>query len=79
MDTIRKYFEKKGNDIRIFTSINEDGEDQLERLIHELSEEAKENEQEDDPSNSTDQPQIDKCDEILMRLGALKSTERQTD
>lgn len=38
---IRKHFEKKGNDIRVFTSIYEDGEDQLNNLIEELNEEAK--------------------------------------
>ena len=41
---IRKYFEKKGMDMRVFTSIFEDGEDQINKLINELNEEAKEKE-----------------------------------
>jgi hypothetical protein len=75
---IRKYFEKKGSDIRVFTSIYEDGEDQLEKLINELSEEAKEKEgagpggasasPEQDDDNKEDRPEVDRCDEILEQL-----------
>ena len=63
---LRKYFEKKGRDIRIFTSIFEDGEDQLEKLIEELSEEAREKENDD---NKDEEPEMDRCDYILSRLG----------
>ena len=41
---IRKYFEKKGMDIRVYTSIYEDGEDQLSNLIEDLKQDAKEEE-----------------------------------
>ena len=41
---IRKYFENKGNEIRAYTSIYDEGEDQLENLISELSKEAEEKE-----------------------------------
>lgn len=73
---IRKYFEKKGNDIRIYTSLYEDGEDELDKLIHELSEEAKEEEKEEDHE---EKPRLDKCDEILVRLGALQNTNKEKE
>ncbi len=63
---IRKYFEKKKMDIRIYTSIYEDGEDQLEKLIFELSEDAKEQEQNKDAK--IEKPKMDRCDMILERL-----------
>ena len=45
---IRKYFEKKGIDLRIFTSIYDGGEDQLLTLINDLQDEAKEKEEKQD-------------------------------
>ncbi len=64
---IRKYFEKKGNDIQVFTSIYEDGEDQLAKLIDQLSKEA---EEKDNDEKELDEPlpEIDICDDILNRL-----------
>ena len=64
---IRKHFEKKGNDIRVFTSIYEDGEDQLNHLIDELNEDAKQKEIEEDE----EEPECaaDRCDVIIDRLG----------
>ena len=38
---IRTYFGKKGMDIRVYTSIYEDGEDQLSNLIEDLKKEAR--------------------------------------
>ena len=38
---IRKYFEKKRMDIRVFTSLFDEGEDQLANLIDDLRREAK--------------------------------------
>lgn len=63
---IRKYFEKKGNDIRVFTSIYEDGEDQLKNLIDELNIEAREKENEEEKE---DECEADRCDAILAQLG----------
>src|SRR6185437_8753480 len=54
---IRKHFEKKGMDIDVFTSLNEDGVDQLQKLIDQLSAEAKEEEQEE----PEEEPQVDRC------------------
>ena len=62
---IRKYFEKKGNDIRCYTSLYEDGEDQLQKLIDELSNEA---EEKDNADNEEEVPKVDRCDDILDRL-----------
>ena len=44
---IQKYFEDRGYDIRVYTSIFEDGEDELDNLIAELSKE-QEKEEEDE-------------------------------
>ena len=41
---IRKHFEKKDVELHVFTSLYEDGEAQLQKFIHELIEEAKQNE-----------------------------------
>ncbi len=67
---IRKYFEKKGNDITIHTGIHEDGEDQLANLINELGDEAKPEDKQVGPeSEETEQgPEVDRCDDILNRL-----------
>ena len=46
---IRKYFKKKGMDVRVFTSIYENGEDQLANLVDDLKQEAKD--LEDDPDD----------------------------
>ena len=46
---IQKYFEDRGYDIRVYTSIFEDGEDELDNLIAELSKE-QEKEEKDDQS-----------------------------
>ena len=67
---IRKYFEKKGNDLRVYTSIYEDGQDQLANLIEELSKEARDDDEHEDKE---DEPEIDPCDNILGRLGCMES------
>ena len=50
---IRKHFKNKGIEMNCFTSIYEDGEDQLQKLIDQLSAEAKE--QEEDQEESEDE------------------------
>ena len=68
---IRKYFEKKGMDIRVYTSIYEDGEDQLSNLIEDLKQDAKEEEtkKKGGSKNEIEEvPESDKCDDILQRL-----------
>lgn len=74
---IRKYFKDKGMELHVFTSIFEDGQDQLETLVENLMQEAKEREEaeekekekkkesceEDDPLYSQR-----RCDDILDRL-----------
>ena len=50
---IRKHFKSKGIEMNCFTSIYEDGEDQLQKLIDQLSAEAKE--QEEDQEESEDE------------------------
>ncbi len=62
---IRKYFKKKDMEINVFTSLYENGEDQLQKLINQLSEEAQANEEEQEPE---EEPEIDRCDDILERL-----------
>ena len=69
---IRKHFEKKGMDIRVFSSIFEDGEDQLTKLIDELNEEAKEKEQHNEEEEEEMTPD-QRCDEILQRLACMSS------
>lgn len=73
---IRKHFDKKGMDIRVFTSIFEDGEDQLNKLIQELSEEAKEKEHMLESEVQQGEEELtpdEKCDEILQRLSCMHS------
>lgn len=62
---IRKYFTNKDMDIRVYTSIFEDGEDQLSNLIEDLKQEAKD---EEDKANEEPEDEVDKCDDILERL-----------
>lgn len=70
---IRKYFEKKKMDIRVFTSIFEDGEDQINKLINELNEEAKQNEEDKEDEQVEEEP-INKCDDILDRLANMQQS-----
>ena len=63
---IRKYFEKKGNDIRVYTSLYEDGEDQLQKMIDELSNEAQEEDQKNEEKEEL--LPVNRCDDILERL-----------
>ena len=51
-------------EINVFTSLYEDGEDQLQKLINQLSAEAQENEE----NPQEEAPQLDRCDDILERL-----------
>lgn len=69
---IRKYFDNKGMDLRIFTSLYEDGEDQLHILIEDLKREAKEKEEEN-LENNEEQEQEDTCENILARLASMPS------
>src|SRR5690606_33241545 len=62
---IRKYFENKGMDIRVFTSIYEDGEDQLSNLVEDLKKEAKEEEEKAEESGEHCELELE---EILARL-----------
>lgn len=82
---IRRRFEKKGMDVRIFTSIYEDGEDQLDKLINELNEDAREQEEGEEVEDSEGaigpihtERHMDKCDEILERLANMYSPEKDT-
>ena len=61
---IRKYFENKDVEINCFTSLYEDGEDQLQKLINTLSQEAQDNEEDDEQ----EELQLNRCDEILEQL-----------
>lgn len=67
---IRKYFEKKHRDIRIFTSIFEEGIDQLSALVEELKQEAKEQEEDSNEKEGrgAGETEIERCDDILERL-----------
>lgn len=67
---IRKYFEKKGMDIRVYTSIYEDGEDQLSNLIEDLKTEARDKEEKKEESES-EREEVGKCDDILSRLAIM--------
>lgn len=73
---IRRYFEKKGMDIRVFTSLYEDGEDQLSHLIEDLKQEAKE--KEESPENE-EKDEIDRCDDILSRLENMYKGENNVE
>lgn len=75
---MRKYFKKKGNPIEIYTSIFDNGEDQLALLVEKLSKEAEEKELEEQELEENEEnnqinnvQQIDKCDLILQRLNNL--------
>ncbi len=70
---IRKFFERKGNDVTVHTGIYEDGQDQLANLINELSNETREEEEEEEQvQTQKSQPQIiDVCDNILDRLHSM--------
>ena len=66
---IRRYFKKKGMDIRVFTSLYENGEDQLNNLIEDLKEEAKDEEdQKEEQEEEQEEPEIDRCASILKQL-----------
>ena len=75
---IRKYFKKKGMEVRVFTSIYENGEDQLANLVDDLKQEAKDLEEEPNEhdkvggSHNEEEPvQKDACDMILERLTSM--------
>lgn len=65
---IRKYLKKKGIELHVFTSIFEDGEDQLANLIEDLKQEAKDEEEGQETMDQKEEPETDRCDEILSRL-----------
>ncbi len=66
---IRKYFEKKGMELRIYTSIYENGEDQLSNLIEDLKLDAKEDEDRKKGGGKKEEKiKVDRCDDILHRL-----------
>ncbi len=72
---IRKYFEKKGMDIRVYTSIYEDGIDQLSDLVEDLKKEAKDEEEHinEKKENNETLDNVDRCDDILSRLEVMHS------
>ena len=72
---MRKYFKKKGMDVRVYISIYEDGEDQLANLIEDLRQTAKdeeddgsESDEEYDEGNDDINRPIHGCDDILDRV-----------
>ncbi len=66
---IRKYFKKKKMDIRVYTSIYEDGEDQLSNLIEDLKADAKDEEDAKEAKEDEEpEEELDRCDDILKRL-----------
>ncbi len=66
---IVKYFEDRGNDVQCFTSINEDGEDQLANLIDDLGESPeKEKATESQPYI---QQKADPSDDIFEKLNIM--------
>ena len=64
---MRKHFEKK-NEIRVFTSIYEDGEDQLHKLINDLNCQAQENKNDENNEKESEELEIDRCDDIIEKL-----------
>lgn len=64
---IRKYFTKKGYDIKVFTSIYENGENQLLKLLSELNKQAKANEEKQEDDDEPEE-EIDKCAQIIQQL-----------
>ena len=75
---IRKYFENKGLELRVYTSIFDDGEDQLFNLIDDLKQEAKEDEEK---KNAEPEPkkEIDNCDYLLSRLKNMDLPEEEKE
>lgn len=65
---IRKHFKNKGMEINVFTSIYEDGENQLQNLVRKLNDEAKGQEENNDNEDEEQEEEIDKCDQILKLL-----------
>jgi hypothetical protein len=65
---IVKYFEKKGNDMQLFTSIYEDGIDQLTKIVDELGQQ---DEEKEDKQIGPPTPELDRCDEILDKLNKM--------
>ena len=75
---IRKRFLKKGMELHVFTSLFDGGVDQLDKLVKELQKHAKEAEEaEEDQDSEGDHEQMDPCDQLLMRLGALKPSQQE--
>ena len=68
---IRKYFKKKNMEVRVFTSIYENGEDQLANLVDDLKQEAKDLEDDPDEHNEEEPTQKNACDMILERLSSM--------
>lgn len=65
---IRKMLEKKGIDYEVHTSLKEDGEDQLDLLISELTEEAKQREEEQKNAGQKDDEPKYTNNDILNEL-----------
>ena len=53
-------------DIRVFTSLFDEGEDQLANLIDDLRREAKD--EAEHVNQEEEKPEVDRCDDILERL-----------
>lgn len=68
---IRKYFENKGLEINVFTSIYEDNEDQLLKLVNQLNDEAKDEEDAEiakEYGEGKEEKRVDVCDQIMEKL-----------
>jgi len=64
-------------EIRVFTSMFEDGEDQLSNLIENLKQEAKDEEEAKEQAEEEEEVEVERCDELLGRLQEmhLRSTQ----
>src|SRR5690606_28743818 len=62
----------------VFTSIDEDGQDQLANFVEDLKREAKEEEQRANRSED-EMYDIDKCDDILARLGSGQASREEKE
>ena len=65
-------------DICIFTSLKEDGEDQLNKLIEDLNEEARVNEDVQEDEDEEADPET-RCDNILERLASMQPKMKCTE
>ena len=72
---IRKYFKNKGMDVHVFTSIFEDGTDQLAQLISDLKQDAKEKEEEEEEADPNYDNMLDRLQNMTASYGDEKTFE----